>query len=594
MEVTLDNYDQMYSDIIARIGDCDFYSMDCELSGITNYKDLNCFDTPKNRYDKMKKNDQNYLILQLGLCFFKHCKEEDCYETSAYNIFLFPRSQNCKYSKDGPFSCLNSSIEFLCEQNFDFNKVFKKGISFMSKDCEESVRDRLEKTLEDRKKPKSTLYPSNNKDIREKIDALMLEIDEFYANESETKKEIKFTDFLLRVFVEKNLKQKYTQKLKYEYKFLENKERLMTLVRIDASEQNQFDERAILEKEIGFSKIIWELSKSEKLVVGHNMLTDLMQILRQFFSSTLPENYEDFRSMANALFPKIIDTKYMACMSPLKELISNSALGDMDKILAKEPFPSIKLKNSDYSTDDEKLHEAGYDAFLTGVCYLRMIRYLQSFNSNKQSMEEFYLNKIFLMKNYDLNFIDLKKAQDEPKRDNVFYVEFPPNWQTQDIFDLFSPFGSVFVGWINEYSAFVAIQNADNVKKAAGQLVGVSGRDYRVYFYSTYINQLSKGKNNANKVAAPVVAVVTPNDTPNNTSTVENGKKAGNSTKKPDELNNSKDKRKRNEKSTTNSEDKQSSSDDSGSSQGSVNDTKKIKKITKEKVAEEATGNNLN
>lgn len=99
------------------------------------------------------------------------------------------------------------------------------------------------------------------------------------------------------------------------------------------------------------------------------------------------------------------------------------------------------------------------------------------------------------MKNYDLCFIDFKNSQDEPKRDNVFYVEFPSYWETQDIFDLFSPFGAVYVGWIDDKSAFVALQNLDNVKKAAGQLIGVTGRDNRVYFYQTYVNQLSKNKN---------------------------------------------------------------------------------------------------
>lgn len=86
----------------------------------------------------------------------------------------------------------------------------------------------------------------------------------------------------------------------------------------------------------------------------------------------------------------------------------------------------------------------------------------------------------------------------------MFYLEFPHTWETQDIFDLFSPFGSIFIGWINERSAFVAIHNQDMVKKAAGQLVGVSGRDYKVYFYSTYINQLSKTKNTNNIQQTPV------------------------------------------------------------------------------------------
>lgn len=35
------------------------------------------------------------------------------------------------------------------------------------------------------------------------------EIDEFVENENEISKEIKFSDFLLRIFIEKNIKQKF-------------------------------------------------------------------------------------------------------------------------------------------------------------------------------------------------------------------------------------------------------------------------------------------------------------------------------------------------------------------------------------------------
>jgi len=266
----------------------------------------------------------------------------------------------------------------------------------------------------------------------------------------------------------------------------------------------------ILEKEIGFSKFIWHMAKSNKLVVGHNMLTDIMQIMRQFFSSPLPENFEDFKSMTSSLFPKILDTKYMASIAPLKELISNTALAEMEKILSKDTFPKITIENSHYSTENEKLHEAGYDAYLTGCCYLKMLHYLESFNSSKNALIDFYSNKIFLMKNYDICHIDLKNHQDEPKRENVFYVEFPSYWETQDIFDLFSSYGAVYVAWIDDKSAFVALQNLDNVKKAAGQLVGVTGRDYRVYFYQTYINQLSKNKGKVTAKPQPEATQATP------------------------------------------------------------------------------------
>lgn len=499
MELTTDNFEELLPQLQQEITDCDFCAIDCELSGITNFKNLNAFDSAKLRYEKIKKNDEKFLILQFGVCLFKRNESETksyTYDCNAYNCFLFPRSQNSKFSKDNAFSCLNSSVEFLVEQNFDFNKVFNKGISFMSKDTEENVRYKLMQTLEEKKKPKNIVYPTStakdNKElVKESINKIMGEIEEF-VNSEETKMEIKFTEFLLRIYIEKNLKNKYYQRLRYENKFLENKERLMTIYKMEDNDKNSDVE--ILEKEIGFSKMIWHLAQSGKLMIGHNMLTDVMQILRQFFSSPLPDKYEDFKSMTNSIFPNILDTKHMAHTTPLKELITNTALGEMDKILSRDPFPTIKVVCNEYNLEDQKLHEAGYDAYLTGYCYLRMLHYLESFNSSKTALVDFYANKIFLMKTYDMSFIDLTKAQEEPKRDHVFYIEFPSTWETQDIYDLFSPFGGIFIAWIDDKSAFVALQNTENVKRATAQLIGVSGRDYRVYFYHTYINQLSKNK----------------------------------------------------------------------------------------------------
>ena len=51
----LKDFLECYSDIEKKILDCDFFSIDCELSGITNFKNLNAFDTPRSRYEKMKK-----------------------------------------------------------------------------------------------------------------------------------------------------------------------------------------------------------------------------------------------------------------------------------------------------------------------------------------------------------------------------------------------------------------------------------------------------------------------------------------------------------------------------------------------------------
>lgn len=105
------------------------------------------------------------------------------------------------------------------------------------------------------------------------------------------------------------------------------------------------------------------------------------------------KKYEDFKSMTNSVFPRLMDTKHMASTSPLKDLINNTALGEMDKILSKDPFPTVKIQCEEYDVDNQKLHEAGYDAFLTGYCYLRMLHYLESFNGSSNALVDFYVNK---------------------------------------------------------------------------------------------------------------------------------------------------------------------------------------------------------
>jgi hypothetical protein len=79
----------------------------------------------------------------------------------------------------------------------------------MSKDNEEQVRKHLLEIIETRKQPKELIIPTNTnnntnnnnnnnngnkEDIKEKVKILMNEIDYFYENENEIKKEIKFTD----------------------------------------------------------------------------------------------------------------------------------------------------------------------------------------------------------------------------------------------------------------------------------------------------------------------------------------------------------------------------------------------------------------
>ncbi|GAA6073131.1 poly(A)-specific ribonuclease PARN, partial [Tachysurus ichikawai] len=70
----------------------------------------------------------------------------------------------------------------------------------------------------------------------------------------------------------------------------------------------------------------------------------------------------------------------MASTQPFKELITNTSLAELEKQLKEKPFKAPKVECSEgfqsYDTSSEQLHEAGYDAYITGLCFISMANYL--------------------------------------------------------------------------------------------------------------------------------------------------------------------------------------------------------------------------
>lgn len=116
----------------------------------------------------------------------------------------------------------------------------------------------------------------------------------------------------------------------------------------------------------------------EKIIVGHNMLLDLCHIIHQFFTP-LPSDYSEFKSLIHGLFPNLLDTKVICQSHQFKELVSSSNLNFLLETLSKPPFsiPEIEsVEGRSYSVSTEKSHEAGYDAYITGLCFIAMSNYL--------------------------------------------------------------------------------------------------------------------------------------------------------------------------------------------------------------------------
>lgn len=123
---------------------------------------INTFDTPAQYYSKSAKSSRDFLVIQYGLSLFKY--DFKCFldyfiqqpinpsrynavtnnfTNRSYNFYIFRRPVD-RNVPDQRFLCQTSSIDFLITQGFDFNKLFKEGISYINITEEENYKENLE------------------------------------------------------------------------------------------------------------------------------------------------------------------------------------------------------------------------------------------------------------------------------------------------------------------------------------------------------------------------------------------------------------------------------------------------------------------
>lgn len=76
---------------------------------------------------------------------------------------------------------------------------------------------------------------------------------------------------------------------------------------------------------------------------------------------------------------RILDTKVICQSQQFRENVPSSNLNVLLERVSKSPFkiPEVEfVDGKSYSTLAEKSHEAGYDAYITGICFIALCNYL--------------------------------------------------------------------------------------------------------------------------------------------------------------------------------------------------------------------------
>lgn len=83
-----------------------------------------------------------------------------------------------------------------------------------------------------------------------------------------------------------------------------------------------------------------QLSGQSTVLVGHNLFLDLIYFHVCFFGP-LPDKVEDFQRTIHELFPRIIDTKYLATHNIDNPALARSSLEELSERLSKQAQPLI-------------------------------------------------------------------------------------------------------------------------------------------------------------------------------------------------------------------------------------------------------------
>ncbi|ENN76589.1 hypothetical protein D910_08381, partial [Dendroctonus ponderosae] len=383
----------------------------------------------------------------------------DSIKHKSYNFYTFRRPIN-HFIQDKRFLSQTSCIDFLIQQSFDFNKLFREGISYLNNVEEDEWRN----TIKEQQRLKTESYNSNynrNHDIvlipeanQEFIDDVVKQLEAFLAsNESELQLP-KCNSFLRRLLYQTN-SEKFHDKIHLRAHSV-NSERILFATKLKCKEESEEIDRIFFEKlkselddYIGFSQVIRMIVKSEKIIVGHNFLLDFLHTIDKFLTP-LPHDYLDFKDVVKSLFPAVYDTKFIGSSQHFKSIIPSTVLGQLVHTVTTHPFNlppcEIEQGGQGYDINDSKEHEAGYDSFITGLSFLAMWKHLGDQHNlilsdligrRGEGLLKPYKNKIFLMILADNQFLDLE-----------------------------APDRNVYVSWISKTSAYVALYKRDQAALA--------------------------------------------------------------------------------------------------------------------------------
>ena len=370
MDIVKENFASMSDQIITDIENCDFLAIDLEMTGISTRGDL--MDSISARYEDMRKAVFTFSIIQCGICLFKRL-ESGQYEAVPYNFYVFPDDQGRRVS-------INlQTLNFLKSVKIDFNKWVNEGIPYQNTKYAGFAYQKLFAQNNDDEMI-SKIKESDQVVLDEILDTIRTWLDSSPEENSFDLPQV--NSYLKRCIFA--LVPKHFPHLVVDNETDETGKQIGFKVYNFTEQQRKEHEGAQMAKfyaKIGFKRIFDKIVECQKPLIGHNLWYDLLFIM-QAFSEELPKTLGQFKTDVNKLFPLIYDTKII--QYTLRQVEEGIWSGPYQNHLeglynfVNEKSGSIKIAirpGMDKYSESGHAHEAAWDAYMTGVCFLRMHTY---------------------------------------------------------------------------------------------------------------------------------------------------------------------------------------------------------------------------
>ncbi|XP_026806349.1 pre-piRNA 3'-exonuclease trimmer-like isoform X1 [Rhopalosiphum maidis] len=442
-EITCENFYSKLPVIENAIKESAFVSLDMEFSKLYDNvsKPFSLFDTTEERYKKLRQQVSDITCIQLGIAIYVYDADHRTFNMSAYSFYTYPQTF---YKSDSVVNFQTSCVEFLCKHNFDFNKLFHSRVPYLTNEQELKIKSEMSDELFFDKYFETNL---KFRSIEKELMKILKIVSEWYdtANYGE------------QTFLEINgcsepayiiLMQYYLLK-KLKYILIDESHLGLNITKIKDNTNSEILNSTIYEnlklsllnKMMGIKYLITLISKLKKPLIGHNCALDILILSNQFFTP-LPENFKDFQNFVSNNFGPIYDTKLLC--KEVKRIVSKndkwmgSSLSEIYSYLkdgeGKRYSDTMHIQLTGIEEpQDMKLHHAGWDAYYTGYCFIKMIHIIKSFSCKTEETNlrytltellksiEFSKNKLFTSRSIS-NILDLE-ADNHHNQTNYLIIQ---------------------------------------------------------------------------------------------------------------------------------------------------------------------------